>query len=507
MIRIDLKKKTAKLMVVALATSLMLSGCGSKKEEFGDYGAVSESVEASDSSDGENSGSAENAKNEETGTSADDSPASLRVDGNLIEKLGGKTGENKFEHNGDFTAGGNNIRVNVSCLIDDTDSLPTYKVTEITADDVRENEIVDNFFGGTGVALNTEERKFLDSDKGDSANVIQAVSGISYHNGGNFSTNYTKASSWVEEDDFYIHVYEGIHNDIDYQLLISFSSKYHEKVVVFYPKNPGDLVGNKDLKTIGITDPTGRMLLTSGVRNVHEYDVNTIMAYRPNSCTMSDEDLYNSIISTCKDQLFIGLPKNGIEFSADIYEGQISEKSDSKAAEQKCEVVFVNEDEIEDGNLPSAVRNGFAGEYLEKIGNQSIVDNMYSIDYHSDDFYGALLLVNDSGLVGAQIVATYDFEEVISENASVMKFEDAMGAFEKAMSENLDITQTDISADSAEFNSMQLMYCPQPVSADSNEYYMIPAWVGDVDKAGSIKVRGIISAIDGSFIKIIYHNE
>ena len=174
-------------------------------QEFGDYGAVSESVEASDSSDGENSGSAENEKNEEAGTSADDSPASLRVDGNLIEKLGGKTGEDKFEHNGDFTAGGNNIRVNVSCLIDDTDSLPTYKVTEITADDVRENEIVDNFFGGTGVALNTEERKFLDSDRGDSANVIQAVSGISYHNGGNFSTNYTKASSWVEEDDFYIH--------------------------------------------------------------------------------------------------------------------------------------------------------------------------------------------------------------------------------------------------------------------------------------------------------------
>ena len=81
MIRINCKKKTAKLVLAALATSLLLSGCGSKKEEFGDYGAVSESAESSDSSEGKNSDSVENG---ESGKSTDDSPASIREDGNLL---------------------------------------------------------------------------------------------------------------------------------------------------------------------------------------------------------------------------------------------------------------------------------------------------------------------------------------------------------------------------------------------------------------------------------------
>ena len=505
MFKKGMKKGAAGLIAATLSMSMLLSGCGSKTEDFGDYGTISDSADSADQDDnGDTSDDSVDSGSEKKTKSDDGSKASAIEEGFLSEKLGLTKGETQIQYSGDFEAGGKTVGINFSGVIEDTDSLPTYKVKEIKEEDVHESEIVDKVFGGAGVPLNTEDRKFLNTEQGDSDMVISYCSSISYRNGDESSWQRTR--TWIENENYFLHIYEGKINEADYQLVISYSKKFHEKAVCLYPKNFGDVSGDSDVKGIGISDPNGMFYYYQMGSGIKEYDLNTIMADRPNVCTLNDDELYDKIISTINDQCFMNVPKEGINFASSLYGREYMPEmtAELKAKGAKSEMVLFKEEELDDPNLPGASRNGYVATYMGRLGNQDIIDSMDDIGYRGDDIDYSMFYVNDSGLIAYSICSSYNFEEMLSENVSVLKLEDGMKAFEKAMSENFDISKTDI-AEKAEFNKMEIKYCPMPIPDGApDEYYLVPCWVGTIDKAGSTKAMGVISAVDGTFIKVAY---
>lgn len=505
MLKKGMKKGAAGLIAATLSMSMLLSGCGGKTEDFGDYGTISESADSAEqenNSDASDEGS--KSDSEKSAKSDDASKASAIADGFLSEKLGLKKGETEIQYSGDFEAAGKTIGINFTSTISDADSLPTYKVKEITEDDVHESEIVDKVFGGNGVPLNTEDRKFLNTEQDDSSFVISYCSSISYHNGDESSWQRTR--TWIDNENYFLHIYEGKINEVDYQLVISYSRKFHEKAVCLYPKNFGDVFSDPDVKGIGISDPNGMLYYYQMGQGIKEFDLNTIMADRPNACSLSDDELYDKIISTINDQCFMNVPKEGINFASSLYGREYMPEmtEELKAKGAKSEIVIFKEEELDDPNLPGASRNGYVATYMNRIGNQDIIETMDDLSYRGDDVDYSMFYVNDSGLIAYSICSSYTFEEMLSENVPVLSLEDGMKAFEKGMSENFDITKTDI-AEKAEFNKMEIEYCPMPIPDGApDEYYLVPCWVGTIDKAGSIKAMGVVSAVDGTFVKVAY---
>ena len=93
---------------------------------------------------------------------------------------------------------------------------------------------------------------------------------------------------------------------------------------------------------------------------------------------------------------------------------------------------------------------------------------------------------------------------MVSQNADILSFKDAMEAYKKHMGDNLDLARTNIKAEQYDVNIMSLTYYPKAVSENSNEYYLIPAWLGGIERSGDVKAWGIISAVDGELIKVWY---
>lgn len=504
MIRIIVKRYAAYLTLVTLGVSMFLSGCGKKSNDFSDYGS---NVEVADSNGGEDSGS-----NEDDASAIDSEIITENVTANksigdsksgmLSDKLGGK----ELEYSKDFTIGGKPADINVKMQVDETDTLPIYKVTEITESDVHEDEIVASIFEGTGIALNSQNKEFLNSENGDSSGIIYLIRGLcSYHSKNYGNSAGDSIQAWIDDDIFYLHTYEGVSNGIECQLIVGYSNKYHEKYVALYPKKLGDLAGDASLDTMGFTDLDGQLFyIDEGEHIAKSIDIKNVMNDRPNSCNMTKENLYDTVLSVLHDKLYIDIPKESIDFVMSSDGSQLDAERKSEGA--LSELIFYRYDDLADSNFPNAVRNGYMGIFNNEIGNQHIIPDVNYLNQQSNISWGCRFMVNNSGLVGFSVVTKYNFGETITDNSAIMNFEEGMNAFEKAMIENVDSTQLEIPASKIDFNSMHLAYCPIPVSEGSEEYYMVPVWVGDmIYNNNTAIIRGVINAVDGSYITVLYY--
>ena len=501
---IKFKNGVASLVLATLGIMTSLSGCGKKEMEFTDYGTILEdSASQAELLAEESAGGSE----KESGNESDNGAEKASDDkekNTLYEKLG--ISSEIAEYSSEFTATGLSIGMDINSQIIDSDKLPTYKVTKTSEEDIHEADIVKNIFGDTAVALNTEEKTTISPDNGDSPDVVEFSSWISSNNGQE-STGGASAKTWIDEKDFFLHIYEGTYNDIDYQLMIAYSKKDHEKSLCLYPKNVGELVNNPELDTILPTSSDGTLTIYS-TYSAQTYDTRKIMADRPNRCSMTAQQLNDLVIKTAREKLYVEIPTESFSFSTNYYEGFEQNLSDEEIGTTGLsELVFFDESEAgKTENLPGAVIDGYAGVYLSStVNNQTILDYTQGMG----DFYipqdVCSFSVNDKGLIAFSIVSKYNFIEKVSENVDILSFEDGMKAFETAMADKLDLAKTNIKSEQYSFNHMGFYYCPVPTDKTEKEFLLVPAWVGEISKAGSTKARGIISAVDGEFIKLIYN--
>lgn len=500
--KLGMKKCVAKAVAATLGISIALSGCGKKKAEFSDYGNL---TVAADSDSGSESG--ENSDESSSGgkgtESKDKSSGKSKEDKTLAEQLGFEPGDAQIPYTDEFMSAGKSVGMNFTFYFFDSENIPTYKIAFLSEDDVHEDEIVKKILGDTAVSLDPTKHKSLRTDLGDSQFIVACCQSIRYRNTKQYFSE--DPLPWIDEKDYYYHVYEGTRYNVPYQLVVSYSSKFHEKVVCFYPKNPGDLVKNPNLKEIEITDPEGILYIDNGIYETKSYDTKTMMEDRPNECVMTNDKVLDMVQEAAQNELYMEVPRDSISLSSNFLVMNYLELTDEQAeADKKSELIFINRGEVLESDLSNAVLNGYVASCTGAIARQPVLDDVENMSSVNALYGPSLYMVNDSGLVGCTCVSTYKFLEMVSENETILSFKDAMEDYKKHMGDNLDLARTNVKAEQYDVNIMSLTYFPQPVSEDSNEYYLVPAWLGGIERAGDVKAWGLISAVDGSLIKIWY---
>ena len=93
----------------------------------------------------------------------------------------------------------------------------------------------------------------------------------------------------------------------------------------------------------------------------------------------------------------------------------------------------------------------------------------------------------------------YGNTEVISDDTSLLDFENLMQGFEKAISDSTEIANTRTS--NLKFSDFRMEYVAVQSSDNSDEYGFIPSWVFDgYNNDGSYAYTAYINAIDGSLV-------
>lgn len=478
---------------ILLSGLLAMSGCGKKVDTIEEYGG--QTVEQIENTGVENTGSEEASSETSGGVTGVD-------EGSLSEKLGGE----KLSFKDSVEVQGQFISIDLEYNVPDIDRLPTYRVTPMTSESIKEDDIVNNLFKDTAVPIN--DGRVLTKAEGDNVELINYIKQIYTLNLLGDGTGGDRCDAWKEDGDFYLHTYEGKYRDKDYQLAISYSSLYQEMYVLLYPKNMPDVGSKPELKEWGFSSLDGNLNLYYH-NTMKMFDIHDVMADRPNECKSTDDQLSDMVRQSLRDDFYINLPEGdaGLTFHRNIFDEYFTVNDDKINDDSKCEIVFFDEEMIDDPTFEGAIRHGYVGLLMQ--GPEDIIFLNKKV-YLSSGNTG-MVQVDDDGLIGLQFGISYNFEEELSDNAELLNFQTAMEALKKDVSEHLDLSQVD--SKGLAFKEIEMLYYPIDSPENPGECTYVPAWAvvasngQDFGNGYALRCVFVINALDGSFIDIAYPND
>jgi len=459
-----------KLVALTVCIALCCTACGDKKaEEISDYGVNTATAAQGTSEQGGGS--------TEGGTSA----------GSTTEGTGRKTGELPEIRNGgepvwedNFSIGNVPAEISINHVSREMDYLHSYKMRDIVEDQIREEEVVKNMFGDTAKEVKREVSK----DAGDSFYLVSYVQGLygNVHPEADMPYDGKSAvSSWEDGDDMFYHTYEGTYLDIPYYLNISYNSISREKAIAFYPKNPGDLVGNPKCTSF---EPISNHIeginteIWSGV-NIWE-----AMKEKPNRTQSTHEQLIASVKDFAEGTLRIPVSEEDMKIVVGKESGDPVQK----------EIFFYNEDSISHKNTEDAVLDGYDVQ-LDML-HTGASDMRYWMLGNSGDLW-----VSDKGVMGGFIKESFEIEEEVAEQVQILEFDNLMDSVREVLKSEFDPAK--INGQKMTINSAILLYYPVGSEEDPHEYTLVPAWAFTAESNGTIAYI-VVNAVDGSKLMILY---
>ena len=309
-----------------LAFCLAFSGCGAKADEVvTDYGdqdisseeATSEDVEAFLQADGED--------------------GAVNLDLILNE---------------DFEEGG--ISYNIfSTYSKETNlnNLKKYTVAKISDSEETEQKIVESIFGDTGKQVKTisnekagEFVSFLNKYKTIKSIIEKEPRNKEYDN---FEcvVNYdedtvptpgdAQSYDWVDNDNYYIHIYEGQYEGARFGLMIAYDKVEQARYIYFNPVNIEEYYPGKNLKTVML-------------RNSVDMNGNPCVG---NECTLSPSDVEEQVGTFLSDKLGIsdyeaelGNDYNSYSMRSRPVMGFVGEEQGNRSENSISQIVFSNSD-------------------------------------------------------------------------------------------------------------------------------------------------------------------
>jgi hypothetical protein len=322
--------------------------------------------------------------------------------------------------------------------------------------------------------------------------------------------------AWTEEDDYFIHTYEGSYNNIVYQMLISYHRIGKCLTVSMFPKNVADLVDNPDIERMVCLYATGGTYIEE-LPDSYDMDFKTLLSDRPNLSTASDDFFKEKAYELTKKKIGIDLIDGSVvgEYNLSGYfngtvliEGGTTtfEVSDDENELEKTELLFLPE-HIDD-NLTGAVRSGYMYDVVEEFGSSGLYRSYIRYEGMTQPKMqnGGYLWVDDRGVVGFDITFGYNMKEIMSEDVPILTFENAMKAFEEAVRDNIDISKLGLADSKTKiyFKNAYFMYYPIPSPNKMGEYIFAPVWSIESVNGTITQSTTIINAMDGSLVEIFY---
>lgn len=465
-------KKTAALL---LAMILTFSACGDKKTVVTDYGQASESDSDDESGDFKQEGSGKK----------------------LSEMLGGT----QLSYKKDFDLDGRNVTIDVSYDVSETEKLSIVKVEKLDNSQFNEADLVSKILGDSAKPLDGADRNMLRESDGDSAMIITTIQYVMARNGESISTRDGASPAWNDGGDYYYHTYEGTHDGVNYQLVVSYSKKENEFVFGYYPTDFSQIAESSDVDSFGYVYPDGNFYFYQGT-TMKSYQADELGDGSPNKCDKSDKELKEMIQSDLSDTLGIDVPTECIAFDDSIFLMPMQTNGDEQ---YKSELVYFDNDKVSSGDLSGIIRDGYQATAMYSICNQPIMANPDSLDFDAYELQGSIIFVNNSGVMGMSFTSRYNFKETAVENVDVISFEQAMDSFIPAIQNNLKGAELDTYTGIIKFNYVDLFYYPIESEENSGEYLMTPVWALTITRSsGQPMACVLINATDGSYIKTLY---
>jgi len=494
MLRKMTHKRSRRVIIVSLCAGAILSGCGTgTPKSVEDYGGTSSETVTTEYVTEETTG------RDDKSTSESIDIRDARTGNKLSDWLGGK----ELKRENDFSVGkypaSSLLTFNVvetpeemQQLMEtgyglsatmDTDELTAWRATGVTKESIREAEIVENLLGSTA----KEIKGTVSLGAGDAELIVDTCRDFigrydtSSQGDDAFYQEFDNPDhpwqAWSDGGDYFWHTYEGKYLDMDYQLVIGYLGEYHQKVISFYPKNPGDLVGAPELSRAKQQESGQVQIETED--NQWEWKSLEELGAKKKEVSQNRETLQKEAESFVEKELF-----------AKLHDIQVNDTN----------LLFYNET-FDGKDYSNTIIGGVCASINWEFNNQEVYTDEYSIANIGQ------IWLTDEGVIGIRAYIGWNFEECLSEQVAIMSFDTAMETLEEQIANNLDVTKVTAST----LTIRQLRFCYYPVESpkNPNEYTFIPAWI-----AGIISGNGanngyylgdvVMNAIDGSLIEIKY---
>lgn len=490
-------KTAGKILAVSLGAMLLFTGCGKEPEVVSGYG-----TEVSKGTSANTSDETEGASQEATGQGTKNKDVPEPRNGrNLSEQLGGSS----FTFSQDFTIGNYNAKIDLSYVVTESETLPSWSMRAITEERVYEKEVVSALLGDTA----KEVRRELSDSQSDADDVVGIARDVYYtYSGDENDSGRETFPGWVEEEQYFIHTYEGKYMGMDYEVCVAYRKSNQSKVIGFGPKNWGDISGDPALKyAMEVED--GTLLVKESDEsggNWRDAPVSEILKDPENHTTTSIETLEETGAKFLKETLRIENPPAGFKIRASVPDYKNGNLSEGMVfVESITELMFTaSEDGISTDQFYDSQLNGYAGGITAVPGNWGVYVDSEG-DGLSRNNLGALYLT-DKGPVAGYFYIFWEYGETLSEQVAILPLNSALEAFQTNVGSEIDTSG--VTGGPLAFNSLVMEYYPIESPDKAGEATFIPVWVYEITMNNNCYLGNVVqNAIDGSIIHVCYYRE
>ena len=454
-----------KILISGLCVMLILSGCGEKTPEtVEDYG-----------------GTSSEAKEEARGL-----VTFPRTYENPYE-----TDEPQVVYEETFAAEDVPVEIHLKSVTWDTDQTFVRPVQALTRDRITEDKLVRDFFGGTETKV---DRTLEDRDPFNLGDIIRAFmllyqpdsvsATISEY--GLTTYEFSGLPTWEDGSDYFFHTWEGKHDGVDYWLFLGWREDLHSEYIRFYPKNPGELIGDATYSEMSSYNSRwGGLSLADG------REINDILEGVKNRTEMSDKSLREMASEFAEKTLHVHIPLDDITFSGD----------DTR------DIVYYTSPEIEESErYDKALVDGYLLRSKGMHINYGIatMDMISFMGKNQNSFIDnkSEVYIHDAGVVAGDYCVAYlptDDEET----ALLLNFNHLLSAFRGHLTDNIDHMENNNQKITCD--TMRLIYYPVQSKTDKLDYTYIPTWRIELRRNDYYPIATMfLNAIDGSLIEIQY---
>ncbi|MEE3398463.1 MAG: hypothetical protein VZR64_03285 [Eubacterium sp.] len=526
---------------IILTTALLFSGvgCGETNTVVDDYGSSSESTEASDK-----------------GTSTDSQSVSTGNDKTLKDIYG-----DKVYVNNDYEVGDVTIKGNATFVVPEQEYLNAYNMQACDDGLKDEDIVVKALLGDTAEKL--ESIKYENSS--DYMTLLYKYRSIllAYENEKKYTDTHVNVSysnridrsiitestgenyTWKDDDDLYIHMYEGTRNNTKFVLLLAYDYISNTRYIFLEPKSITEYFPGFNFETL--------LIATDKNQNGEDLEID-------NACTTSYEEIKSSAEDLIANELHLD-SSYSITDNPDKYSMILGDNVVQVASPFNTSSPFSHKDPgksvlmFSDCDFRSTLKKQIEGlavdykvlaeqrdlmaEYKEEhpdsdreeyefifsdtstsladVPNITVdgyavyLNDNLTLDTESQaaDYIG--LSTSNSGIIKYTSNGLYSIDLTLSEtvvdvieNVKLVPFEKIEESFKTALEEQVDFSKID--------NPKELtvdylgLYYGRSNTDDSNTYTSVPTWVFSVTTQTGLGCDISISATDGSISEISYFN-
>lgn len=526
---------------IILTTALLFSGvgCGETNTVVDDYGSSSESTEASDK-----------------GTSTDSQSVSTGNNKTLKDIYG-----DKVYVNNDYEVGDVTIKGNATFVVPEQEYLNAYNMQACDDGLKDEDIVVKALLGDTAEKL--ESIKYENSS--DYMTLLYKYRSIllAYENEKKYTDTHVNVSysnridrsiitestgenyTWKDDDDLYIHMYEGTRNNTKFVLLLAYDYISNTRYIFLEPKSITEYFPGFNFETL--------LIATDKNQNGEDLEID-------NACTTSYEEIKSSAEDLIANELHLD-SSYSITDNPDKYSMILGDNVVQVASPFNTSSPFSHKDPgksvlmFSDCDFRSTLKKQIEGlavdykvlaeqrdlmaEYKEEhpdsdreeyefifsdtstsladVPNITVdgyavyLNDNLTLDTESQaaDYIGlstsnsGIIKYTSNGLYSIDLTLTETVVDVI-ENVKLVPFEKIEESFKTALEEQVDFSKID--------NPKELtvdylgLYYGRSNTDDSNTYTSVPIWYFSVTTQTGLGCDISISATDGSISEISYFN-